>query len=339
MEITVKDFPTELKHRVAATGLFRYAHHFYILYSIILIAALILAYYSASFINSTLGAIVVGLFMAFVMGQFGFLGHDIAHGQVFRSEKMRVVGGEFVWGLVLGMSMVWWENDHHTHHNETNRIGHDTQINGQFVFSKAQYERVSHFQKRYLVPIQHWLFIPFSSFMYIAIVFCSFQFVVSSLAKKLKQPRLLLELCLMVAHFACMTGYLVTMLGWWHSAIILLIVHFIGGLSMGLAFAPNHKGERILAEDEAVTFYTQIETTRNIRPSLITDFALGGLGYQIEHHLFPKLPRPLLKKVRPLVKQYCTEQNIPYHETTLLGSYAEIIHVLRTQAGNNQMPG
>jgi len=57
----------------------------------------------------------------------------------------------------------------------------------------------------------------------------------------------------------------------------------------------------------------------------VIDFAYGGLNYQIEHHLFPNMPRNRLKKARVLVKKFCLERGIPYHETGFWRSHREIL--------------
>lgn len=329
MYITIKGLPEELKDRIQDGGLFQYTRGYYILFELILLTGLVIAYISLVYVQTWLQAILAGLFMAVIMGQFGFLGHDVAHKQVTESEQTNIFTGEIIWGLILGMSMLWWEMDHNQHHQETNKINHDTQINEQFVFSQKQLPYISEFKRKWILPIQHFLFLPFSSLMYIAIIIFSFDFVIRGVLKKPLRLRILFELILMLLHYTLMYGYVFWILGLWHGLIVLLIVHFIGGLSMGLAFAPNHKGELILDEDEEVNFTTQIGSTRNIVPSLFNDIVLGSLNYQIEHHLFPKLPRPLLPRARVITKQYCTEKNITYHETTLVGSYVEIWRSLR----------
>jgi fatty acid desaturase len=48
---------------------------------------------------------------------------------------------------------------------------------------------------------------------------------------------------------------------------------------------------------------------------------LGGLNYQVEHHLFPNMPRPSLRRAQGLVRAYCHDHRITYTETSLVGSY------------------
>ena len=50
--------------------------------------------------------------------------------------------------------------------------------------------------------------------------------------------------------------------------------------------------------------------SRNVRGGPLVDFAMGGLNYQIEHHLFPSMPRPNLKRAQPLVRDYCDRHQV-----------------------------
>jgi fatty acid desaturase len=55
---------------------------------------------------------------------------------------------------------------------------------------------------------------------------------------------------------------------------------------------------------------------------------MGGLNYQIEHHLFPSMARPNLRKARLLVRQHCQTNDVPYTETTLVRSYGIVVRYL-----------
>ena len=109
-------------------------------------------------------------------------------------------------------------------------------------------------------------------------------------------------------------------------AIVFFILHnMLFGWYLASTFAPNHKGMPVIEDDVKIDFMLrQILTARNVRSHPIIDFWYGGLNYQIEHHLFPGVPRRSLRKVQAIVKTYCSEYNIPYHETGLLRSYYEI---------------
>jgi fatty acid desaturase len=72
----------------------------------------------------------------------------------------------------------------------------------------------------------------------------------------------------------------------------------------------------------------QVLTSRNVRGSRVVDWVLGGLNYQIEHHLFPNMPRPNLRRAQPLVRAFCQDHGLPYTEASLFGSYAEAVRHL-----------
>jgi fatty acid desaturase len=69
----------------------------------------------------------------------------------------------------------------------------------------------------------------------------------------------------------------------------------------------------------------QIMTARNVSGGRFTNFVLGGLNYQIEHHLFPTMPRPNLARAQSIVRAFCMETDIRYCEDSAIGSYRQIV--------------
>ncbi len=87
-------------------------------------------------------------------------------------------------------------------------------------------------------------------------------------------------------------------------------------------------------EDDEVDFLRrQVLTSRNVHGGWLTDLALGGLNCQIEHHLFPSMPRPNLRHAQAPVRAFCAEHGIPYAQTGLLASYAQVLRHLNTVGG------
>jgi fatty acid desaturase len=98
---------------------------------------------------------------------------------------------------------------------------------------------------------------------------------------------------------------------------------------LGISFAPNHKGMPIIeSEAEAGFARRQVVTARNIRGGWFTTFMLGGLNYQIEHHLFPSMARPNLRRAQGLVRDFCAASDLGYSEESFIGSFRQIIHHL-----------
>jgi fatty acid desaturase len=98
---------------------------------------------------------------------------------------------------------------------------------------------------------------------------------------------------------------------------------------LGISFAPNHKGMPIMESATATGFARrQVVTARNIRGGRFTTFTLGGLNYQIEHHLFPSMPRPNLRRVQGLVRDFCAATDLGYREEGFVESFRQIVHHL-----------
>ncbi|HEU5349209.1 MAG TPA: fatty acid desaturase, partial [Ktedonobacterales bacterium] len=72
----------------------------------------------------------------------------------------------------------------------------------------------------------------------------------------------------------------------------------------------------------------QVLTSRNVHAHPILDAWYGGLNYQIEHHLFPSMPRSSLAEAQRIIRAYCQQHAISYHETGMVRSYREILGAL-----------
>jgi fatty acid desaturase len=137
------------------------------------------------------------------------------------------------------------------------------------------------------------------------------------------------EAVLLTAHAGAYLSALFFVLSPWQALAFLAIQQGLFGVYMGASFAPNHKGMPIFPADDKIDFLRrQVLTSRNVRGGRITDFMLGGLNYQIEHHLFPSMPRPNLRRAQALIRSYCHGQGVSYREDSLLGSYAQTLRHL-----------
>jgi fatty acid desaturase len=64
----------------------------------------------------------------------------------------------------------------------------------------------------------------------------------------------------------------------------------------------------------------------------------SGLNYQIEHHLFPSMPRPNLRRSQPMIQEFCQQRHLPYCQASLAGSYAQALRHLNA-VGRPTHPG
>jgi fatty acid desaturase len=115
---------------------------------------------------------------------------------------------------------------------------------------------------------------------------------------------------------------------WW--ALAAIVIHkCVGGFYLACVFAPNHKGmPQLLAGEKFDFLRAQILTSRNVRSHRVTDYFYGGLNYQIEHHLFPTMPRRHMRAAQPIVRDFCDRAGILYYETSIFRSYREILSFL-----------
>jgi fatty acid desaturase len=137
------------------------------------------------------------------------------------------------------------------------------------------------------------------------------------------------ELLMLAVHTAAYLGALLLIMSPLTALVFVAIHQGAWGLYMGCSFAPNHKGMPIIGAEEDLDYLRrQVLTSRNVHGGWFTDLLLGGLNYQIEHHLFPNMPRASLPRAQRIVRKYCAELNIPYCETTLIGSYVAALRYL-----------
>jgi fatty acid desaturase len=268
--------------------------------------------------------LAVAAFLAVMFTQVGFLGHDAGHRQILGSRRFSYVLGILLGNLGIGLSYGWWVDKHNRHHVHPNTEGADPDIMmSALAFTDGQ-ARAARGPYRLLFRYQAYLFFP----LLLGEAFSVHVASIRALASR--DPRIRsAEAALLAIHLA---GYL---------AVVFLVlspvkaVVFIGvqqglfGLYLGASFAPNHKGMPILdAADRTDFLRRQVLTSRNVRGGWLTDMALGGLNYQIEHHLFPSMPRPNLRRSQALIREFCQQRDVPYCETSLVGSYAQALRHL-----------
>jgi fatty acid desaturase len=270
--------------------------------------------------------LVTAAYLAVVFTQVAFVGHDAGHRQIFRSRRANNLVGLVHANLLVGVSFGWWVGKHDRHHSNPNHEDLDPDIDIPALAFTAGQARDKRGLARLVARYQAFLFFPL-------LLLEAAQLHVAS-AKAILRGRgraNAIEALLLVLHFVGYVTALFLVLSPLQAAVFVLVQQGLFGLYLGCSFAPNHKGMPTLTEAEELDFLrTQVLTSRNVRGSRLVDFVLGGLNYQIEHHLFPNMPRPNLRRAQPLVRAFCTRHNIPYTEATMFGSYAEALRHLHS---------
>ena len=263
-------------------------------------------------------SVLVTLALGFAFAQVAMVGHDSGHHAVFRRATPNWALGQLAFTLTLGLSFWYWRNRHNQHHTETNDEVDDPDLTGGGLFTLVEREAASRRGwRRWVVRRQAYLFWPAVTFalsIMIRIEAWIFAF------KQLKGGRRQVEIALLVLHNVIWS--LPALALGWDWLVVYVGAQMVAGLYLSMIIAPNHKGMPMWAAGQKLTFLErQVLSTRNITPGPLTDFLFGGLNYQIEHHLFPTIPRANMGKAREIVRPFCAAQGLPYEEVGAWTSY------------------
>lgn len=314
----------DLLYQVRQAGLLKRRPAFYATW--IAVDLLLLAAGWAVFIllGNSWWQLATAAFLAVAFAQNGFLTHDAGHRQIFRNRRGNDLVGLIHGNLAVGLAFGWWVDKHHRHHTHPNQEGLDPDIGGDDIVYTASQASQLHGLHRLIARYQGVLFFP----MLLLLAFGLHATGLKAMTRPGYRHRIP-EAVLFGLHTA---GYLTAIFVVLSpvKALVFIAVHQgLLGVYLGSVFAPNHKGMLILAKDDNSDFLRrQVLTARNVHGGPLTDLALGGLNYQIEHHLFPNMPRPSLRQAQPIVRAFCRDHDLPYAETNLLDSYRQALRHL-----------
>jgi fatty acid desaturase len=227
--------------------------------------------------------------------------------------------------LGIGLSYGWWVDKHNRHHAHPNTEDRDPDIDiGALAFTAGQAVAKRGRVTRFIARHQRYLFFPLLLLEAVQLHVSSIQAIAGRGLRNRSWEALFLGL-----HAAGYLAAVLRVLSPLKAAVFIVVQQALFGLYLGCSFAPNHKGMPMLTADDQSDFLRrQVLTARNVRGNWLVDFALGGLNYQIEHHLFPSMPRPNLRRSQAMVREFCQRHNLAYCETTLLRSYAQALRHL-----------
>ena len=315
----------ELKRRITKAGLLerQYGYYAWKIPSVVAMVATSVAVL-VIFSGTLWVQMINAAFLALTFTNLGFLGHDSGHRQIFK----KVRHNDWVLltvGFLTGMTPSWWQSKHNTHHRAPNQLEIDTDIEVSLIAFTQEQAMAMRGIGRVTVRYQAFLFYPMLMLTALSLLFGGMVYQIRK--ERMRYP--FTEPILVVAGVATYLAVILFFLGPWYGAAFIAVHRALGGIYMGSVFAPNHKGMPVLDNDTDMDFlHQQVLTARNVHGSPLADYWYGGLNYQIEHHLFPNMPRNNLKKAQPIVRSFCKEKGIPYYETGVWQSHVEIITFL-----------
>ncbi len=313
---------TDLAKLVGASGLMRRRYGYYWAKLIGAVVVLSAALVGFVLIGDSWWQLFMGAGLAIVFTQIAMLGHDAAHRQIFVSGRWNDWTSMVLGNLLVGMSYGWWQHKHTRHHANPNKVGSDPDIELPVVSFTP--DQVVHRAKQY-GPALAWVMAHQGMFFFPILLLEGLSLHASSVRRVVSREPLRrrgVEIAFLAIRIGGYLTLVFLVLSPGIAAVFLAVQLGLFGVYMGMSFAPNHKGMPLVPADLKLDFLRrQVLMSRNIRGSRFLDVVMGGLNYQIEHHLFPSMPRPHLREASGTIRAYCIAHDVRYTETGLWESY------------------
>ena len=325
----------ELRRLVTEAGLREGRPFYYGAHALLVLACFALAVVSLMRWPGGWVSLFVAAALAFAYGQVAFLGHDASHHQMFARRSSEDVFC-LACNLLIGFSYSWWIDKHTRHHRAPNQVGMDPDMDVPLLAFSPEQARAATGLKRTIIRYQAFAFPVMLLFEGIALRIASVTYLWRG---KARFP--VAESTLIAVHVIGYVTFVLAVLPFWEGMLFMGVHQALFGLYLGAVFAPNHKGMPVIPRGSTLdSLQRQLLTSRNVRSHPITDFMFGGLNYQIEHHLFPRIPRSRLKELQRLVRAFCAARGLLYHEVGLFESIRETFtHLSRVSASIQQEAG
>ena len=288
--------------------------------------------------------LVMAMGLGILMALIGFnICHDALHGSYSNKKWVNDSLG-FIFNLIGANIYIWKISHNKVHHTYTNIVGHDGDLEvapGLIRISPEEKKKAIH---RY----QHLYAFPLYSLASISWFFRKdyVKFFQKNIgAHTNKHPRIeyfnLFFYKMVYYTLFIILPVIVMDITWWQFLFGFLAMNFAEGLVMGLVFQLAHLVEDtdmpLLQANENVEeawAEHQMRTTANFaRNSKVATFLFGGLNYQVEHHLFPKICHIHYPAISEIVKQTAHEFNLPYHENESFFSALKSHYLFLKQLG------
>ncbi|XP_051002067.1 fatty acid desaturase 3 [Acomys russatus] len=286
-----------------------------------LLAWLIIYLLGPGWVSSILAALILAISQA----QCWCLQHDLGHASIFTKSRWNHVAQQFVMGQLKGFSAHWWNFRHFQHHAKPNIFHKDPDVTVAPVFllgeSSVEYGQ----KKRRYLPYNHqhlYFFLigpPLLTLVNFEVENLAYMLVCMQWTDLLWAGSFYFRFFLSYSPFYGATGTLLLFV-----AVRVLESHWFVWITQ-----MNHIPKEIGHEKHRDWASSQLAATCNVEPSLFIDWFSGHLNFQIEHHLFPTMPRHNYRRVAPLVKAFCAKHGLHYEVKPFLTALVDIIRSLK----------
>ncbi|CAF1224300.1 unnamed protein product [Rotaria sordida] len=316
----------QLRQKAISKKLFQSSRFFYILTCLHILAFEFAAYFVLFRFGTTwLPYLASILFYTIAEAQCGWTQHDFGHLSVFRKSSWNHVVHNFFMGFIKGASPDWWNHMHFQHHAKPNVIDRDpdTRLEPLFLLGNAIPIRRAQINAKYRTKIpynlQHLYFFIAAPLL----VPIYFQFMTIQHAVKRRKWTDLAWLSMYYIKFFSLIPLKLGLLG---ALKYYFLLRVLEGTWFVIVAQSNHVAMDVSYDDFSLSWFRlQLKATCNIVKSPFNDWFTGHLNFQIEHHLFPTMPRHNLYKIQPEVMELCRKYNIPYVIKPLGRAFLDIL--------------
>ena len=274
-----------------------------------------------------LAAVVLVPVASVLCTSIAMIGHEGSHRSFSASPLRSALLVYLTFPLFSGLSALYWHHKHdRLHHGHPNVEGMDPDIRPfPFTSSAGDYQACGPKERWFQRHFQKWLFWPMSTLMALGMRRSSLLYLLRYPNKR--ERAWWLEAACMIVHYSA--WLVVPSLVWGPLAAfgVYAAVWGLVGMFLALVFAPAHMGLPVLAAQHHDWLH-QIETTRDLELPRVISFFFIGLDYQVEHHLFPKIPHQHLPRAAEITAAWCARAKLRYHRVpylTALASSAEFM--------------
>jgi linoleoyl-CoA desaturase len=296
------------------------------------------------------------LFLLYILSGLGMAGigmgimHDAIHGSYSNKQKINTLMG-YTFNLIGGNATVWKIQHNVLHHTYTNIENADDDINA------PSFLRFSpHAKKYWLHKFQHiyiWFFYGLATVSWVTtkdFIRINRYHKMGFLQKKNEFKKVVFSMVgwkLLYYSYALILPIIMLPFSWWLVLLAFISMHFVTGVLISIVFQVAHivpKLEFPLPDKNGVMaddWYThQFATTCNFSPrNRLFSWLIGGLNYQIEHHLLPGVCHVHYKELSKIVVNTAEEYGIPYHsQKSFISAIWAHLKMLRQLGNTQQVP-
>ncbi|XP_028305023.1 acyl-CoA 6-desaturase [Gouania willdenowi] len=325
-EDIMQDFHS-LREQTKNQGLFDARPLFFCLHlgHILLLEALawiILWYWGTSWTLTLLCSVI----LATAQSQAGWLQHDFGHLSVFKKSKWNHIVHKFVIGHLKGASANWWNHRHFQHHAKPNTFMKDPDIYMLDFFVLGDVQPVEYGVKKIKhMPYNHQhLYFHLVAPPLLIPVFYNINIMQTMISRR-DWVDLSWSMTFYLRYFWCYVPFY----GVFGSMVFYIFIRFLESHWFVWVTQMSHLPMEINHEKQQDWLRMQLKTTCNVEPSFFNDWFSGHLNFQIEHHLFPTMPRHNFHLVAPQVRALCEKHGIQYQVKTLWQGLADVVKCLK----------